>query len=106
MPAALSPPQIDGFDDVESFAAEHGLTDALFVAFEILHDLFPLGHRIKVEHYTDPEDGQESLFFAVTGEALPVEQEIERHQQWNHRICRSLGPDELYRIGMYRDYTE
>lgn len=106
MSRTLSPPRIDGFEDVESFAAEHGLANALVVAHEILFELYMTAHRISVEHYIDPEDEHESLFFVVAGDALPIDQEVELQHQWNQRICQALSPDELFRIGMYRDYTE
>ena len=68
MPAALSPPQIDGFDDVESFAAEHGLTDTLFAAYEILDRLYSTTQSIRVELYDDPEDPDwKPIFFVVMG---------------------------------------
>lgn len=102
----LSPPIIDGLDEVEHFATEHGLTNALGIASEILGDVYSLARRIWVEHYTDPEDGHESLFFVVSGAPQTTDQEVESYFQWNRRICESLGPEELYRIGMYREYTE
>ena len=97
---------IDGFEGVEQFAANHGLVTALGVAHEILCDVYCTARRIWVEHYTDPEDGHESLFFVVSGTAQTTDQEVEASLRWNHRVCEALGPEELFRIGMYREYTE
>lgn len=106
MPVTLERPCLEGFADVEQFAIEHDLTESLFIAHDILRDLYPPQTRIFVEHYTDPEDGHESLFFSVCGPGQATDEEVKLHLAWNHKICRALEPDALFRIGMLREYTE
>ena len=104
MPAALSPPQIDGFDDVASFAAEHGMTDALFAAYEILDRLYSTTQSIRIELYDDPEDPDwKPIFFVVTGPHLGTEREVELHLEWNRQVCATIAPEHLWRVGMFRE---
>ena len=106
MPATLTRPLIEGFDDVEAFAAQYGLTEALFVAYDITSNFFPMAERIHVAHYVDPEDGHESLLFIVSGAKLTVDEAVELHTRWNERVCQEIEPDALWRIGMMRESTE
>ena len=108
MPATLSKPtqhDIEGFADVEAFATEHDLTDSLLIAYEIICDVFPMAERIHVEHYTDPEDGHESLIIVFSAD-LTLDQAVELDLEWNRRVCRALEPDALWRIGMLHEFME
>lgn len=106
MSATLTRPEIPGFEDVADFAIEHDLTDSLFVTHDILSDLFPMAKHIRLEHYVDPEDGHQSLFFAVCGAPLTTDQAVDLNFEWNRRVCRALSPEALFRIGMYRESDE
>ena len=106
MPVTLERPCLDGFADVEQFAIEHDLTESLFVAYDILRDLYPTATRIYAEPYTDPEDGHETVTLFVCGPDQDVSEEVRLELEWNHRVCRTLKPDALFRIVMLREYEE
>ena len=106
MPVTLDRPCLDGFADVEQFVIEHDLTDSLFVAYDLLRELYPRATRIYVEPYTDPEDGSESVTLFVCGPSQGIEEGVKAYREWNSRICDALPLDDRFRILLVRIHEE
>ncbi len=103
MPATLTYPVIEGFEDVEAFAKEHGILDSLFVVYDITARLFPMATQIRVERYVDPEDSHESLCFVISGVSRFDDSIVDLDMEWNRQVCEAIEPDHLWRIGHFHE---
>ena len=108
MTTTMSRPVIRGFSgEVEDFAAEHGMTDALFAIYQEATRIFHAAQGVRVELYTDHEDSSwVSVFFVIEGWPLNPEQTQPFDKEWYQALNTLIPRDTVWSIGHYLEWTE
>ena len=108
MPTTLALPVIPGFaGEVEQFAAEHGITDAVFAIFDVTRRIFHQAKQVRVESYVDHDDESwDSVYFKIVDWPLSVEATQGIDDAW-YRETHDLIPFDLaWRIGHRIEWRE
>ena len=94
-----SVPEIDGLAEVADFVNEHSMLDSVLAVYEITTRQFPEATGIRVEKQVDPEDGEKSLFFVISGVTLPDDELARRDLDWSRQVVNAIAGDHVWRIG-------
>ena len=108
MSTTLARPVIPGFaGEVEQFAAEHGITDAVLAIFDVTRRIFHQAQEVRVELYVDHDDESwVSVYFKIVDWPLSIEESQEIKAAW-YRETQALIPfDWSWRLGLRIKWRE
>ena len=101
MTTTLTQPTIPGFaGDVEQFATEHGIINAIVAIHEVTQRIFDQARDIRVELYVDHEDPSWiSVYFVIEDWPLPYEATQAIDKSWFRETQPLIPPDWAWRMG-------
>lgn len=94
--------EIEGYPEIANFVAEHELRESLVSMHAITQQVFP-EVNIRLEKYIDPEDGQATIFFALTGVQGSAAEVVRRDFDWSRQVVQAIPGDHIWRIGHFHE---